>query len=163
MSPAAAWALTVVLVLIGVVGAALPVLPGAVIIFAAALFAWAFVPGGVSVVTLVVLAVLSVVSLLADWAGAALGAKAFGGTRWGLAGAVGGAVLGLPFGFAGLLGGAVLGAAALEAAVAGRKAPDALKAGLGAALGVLAGTLGRVAIALAMTAWLAADLLIRAR
>ncbi|MDE2490199.1 MAG: DUF456 domain-containing protein [Elusimicrobia bacterium] len=161
MSPPLVWTLTAVLVLLGLAGAVAPGLPGALLIFTAALVDWFFLPHSVSVATLWVLAVLCALSLVSDWAGAVLGAKAFGGTRWGLAGAVVGAAAGLLFGLAGLLAGAVLGAAAAEAVFAGRSGKRSLKAGLGAALGLLAGTLARVAIALAMTAWLAADLILR--
>ena len=161
MSPLLAWALTILLIALGIVGAVVPGMPGPLLIFVAGLLHWLLLPGIVSPWTLVLLAVLAALSLIADWAFAAAGAKAFGGSRWGLAGASLGSLLGLPFGLAGLLAGAVLGGAAAEALGAGRSAPRALKAGLGAGLGVLAGTLGRLALALAMAALLTANFLMR--
>lgn len=160
MTPALVLGVTAVLVLCGIVGAVVPGVPGPLLIFVASVFEWWFLPKFVSPWTLVVLAVLSAASLAAEWAFAAVGAKAFGGSRWSLVGAPLGALVGLPFGVVGILVGAVLGAAAAEAAFAGRSAPDALKAGFGAGLGVIAGTMGRVAIALAMAAWLLANYLI---
>ncbi|MBI3565629.1 MAG: DUF456 domain-containing protein [Elusimicrobia bacterium] len=153
-------AVTVILVLTGVAGSVLPGVPGPTLIFAAAVFEWWFLPAFVSPWTLVLFAVLAAVSFAADWAFAAVGAKAFGGSRWGLVGAPVGALFGLPFGVAGLLVGALLGAALAEAVFAGRKAPDALKAGLGAGLGVVAATASRVAICVAMGLWLLANYLL---
>jgi uncharacterized protein YqgC (DUF456 family) len=157
---AAAWALASLLILLGIAGSVLPALPGAPLILAAAVVHRLMLPGYVSMWSIVLLAVLSAVTILAEWAMSAVGARAFGGSKWSLIGAPVGALLGLPFGLFGILAGAVLGAAALEAAFAGRSAPDALKAGLGAGLGVVAGTFGRLAIALAMAAWLVADFLV---
>jgi uncharacterized protein YqgC (DUF456 family) len=155
-----AWAGAFALIVLGVAGSVLPGLPGAPLILAAALLHRLLLPGYVSLWTLLVLGVLTLVSLAADWVLGAAGARAFGGGKWSLLGAPLGALLGLPFGLFGLLAGAVLGAAALEALCAGRSAPDALKAGLGAGLGVVAGTAGRLALALAMSAWLVADFLV---
>lgn len=159
MEPAVVWTLTALLALLGFAGAVLPGIPGAPLIFAAALVNWLFLPGYVSPWTLIVLALLSVLTFAAEWGLSALGARFSGGGRWSLLGAPVGALCGLPFGLFGIVLGAVLGAAAAEAWFAGRNAKDALRAGVGAGLGVLAGTLGRVAIAVAMIAWLGADLL----
>lgn len=160
MSPELVWALAVALMLAGVAGAILPGLPGAPLILVAAVAHRLLLPGYVSVWTIALLAVLSVLTVVADWALGAAGARKFGGSKWSLVGAPVGALLGLPFGLFGILAGAVLGAAALEALFAGRSASDALKAGLGAGLGVIAGTAGRLVLAVAMAAWLAADFLV---
>lgn len=160
MNPIAVWLLTAVLVLAGVAGAVLPGLPGAPLILVAAVAHRLLLPGYVSAWSIVVLAVLSVLTVVADWALGAAGARAFGGSKWSFIGAPVGALLGLPFGLVGILVGAVLGAAALEALVAGRSAPEALKAGLGAGLGVIAGTAGRLALAVGMAVWLVADFLV---
>jgi uncharacterized protein YqgC (DUF456 family) len=159
MSPTLVLALTGLFVLGGIVGSVVPGVPGPVLIFAAACFEWWFLPAFVSPWTLAVLAFLSALSFAADWAFLALGAKAFGGSRWSWAGAAFGALFGMVFGLAGLLLGAVAGAALAEAVFAGRKAPYALKAGLGAGLGVLAGAAARVLISLAMAVWLLANYL----
>ncbi len=160
MSPAVVFFITAFLVLAGVAGSVIPGIPGPLLIFVAAVFEWWFVPRFVSPWTLFVLAFLAAVSFAADWAFAAIGAKALGGTRWSLIGAPLGALFGLPFGFAGLLIGAVLGAALAEGVMAGRKAPQALKAGLGAGMGVLAGTAARAALSVAMALWLLANYLL---
>lgn len=160
MSPGWVWAATALLAAAGLLGSVVPALPGAPLILAAAVLHRALLPGYVSLATLVALALLAVLSLAAEWVLGAEGARRFGGTRWSWIGAPVGALLGLPLGLAGILAGAVLGAAAFEAAFAGRSARDALKAGVGAGLGVIAGTAGRLLLALAMVAWLAADLLI---
>lgn len=156
----AIWTLTVLLVVVGVAGALLPVLPGApLILIAAVLHRW-LMPGFVSGWTIAVLSVLAAFSVVIDAALGVLGVRRFGGGRWAMLGAGIGAAIGLFFGPLGLIVGAVAGAALCEAAFNRTVWHDALKAGLGAGLGILVGTLARLGLALFMAAWLAADLIV---
>lgn len=159
MSPALVWAATALMVLAGVAGSVLPVLPGApLILLAAALHRW-LLPGYVSLWTIAALAVLSALALLADLACAALGVSRFGGGRWALLGAAAGGAFGLFLGPAGLVLGAIAGAAVFEMAFDRKAMGEALKSGLGAGLGLLVGTAVRLGLALLMAAWLVIDLL----
>ncbi|HMO65048.1 MAG TPA: DUF456 domain-containing protein, partial [Verrucomicrobiota bacterium] len=72
-----------------------------------------------------------------------------------------GGLAGLFFGPVGILVGPFAGAVAGELS-GGRKLVPSTKAGAGAALGVLAGTAGKLACGLAMTGLFAGDLLWRA-
>lgn len=142
--------LVLIIMLIGVVGAALPALPGSPLVFLAALGhkLWFGDRGGHWWV-IAVLAVFMVVSLGLDFLATTLGAKKLGATWRGMVGAMAGAVIGIFFGPIGLLIGTVTGAAVCEA-LGGREWREAGKAGLGAALGLLAGTLGKILCCLAM-------------
>ncbi len=142
--------LALLIMLIGLVGATLPALPGSPLVFIAALVhkLW-FGDRGASWWVIGVLAIMMVVSLGVDFLATTLGAKKLGATWRGMLGAGIGAVVGLFMGPLGLILGTVLGAAAFEA-LSGREWRDAGKAGLGAALGLLAGTLGKIVCCLAM-------------
>lgn len=159
MSPAAVWALTGVLTLVGVAGSVLPALPGAPLILAAAVLHRWLLPGWVSLWTIGALAVLSVLSFVVDAVCGILGVRRFGGGRWAMLGAVLGAAFGLFLGPLGLFAGAIGGAVAFEMAFDRKALNDALKSGFGAGLGLVVGTAARLALALFMAAWLAADLL----
>lgn len=160
MPPGVVLTLTTLLVVVGILGSLIPGVPGPLLVFVAAIFEWWFLPSFVSPWTLGLFAVLSALSVAADWLSAAAGARLFGGSRWSLLGAPVGALFGLPFGVTGLILGAVFGAALCEGVFAGKEAKHALKAGLGAGLGLLAGTVGRLMIALAMAVWLLANYLV---
>lgn len=154
--------LVLIIMLIGVVGAALPALPGSPLVFLAALGhkLWFGDRGGHWWV-IAVLAVLMVVSLGLDFLATTLGAKKLGATWRGMVGAMVGAVIGIFFGPIGLLIGTVTGATVCEA-LGGREWREAGKAGLGAALGLLAGTLGKILCCLAMVGIFVFDYLLSA-
>ncbi len=141
------YALGAAALLAGVAGVVLPVLPGSILLFGGALLvAWA---GGFQRVgwpTLVIAGLLALAIQAVDWVAAALGAKAAGASRWAVAGASLGLLVGLFFGPLGLLLGPAVGAIALEYA----KDPDfqhALKAGAGTFVGFLVGSVVKVALA----------------
>lgn len=158
MSPAPVWAATVLLAALGVAGAVVPALPGAPLILAAAVLHRWLLPGYVSGWTLAVLVVLSVLSVVVDVLCGMAGVKRFGGGRWAALGAAVGGAIGLFFGPLGIVAGAVAGAASCELVLDRRAFDQALKAGAGAALGLLVGTAARMGLALLMAAWLAVDL-----
>src|SRR5205814_4668911 len=108
------WALSVVLVVVGLAGVVLPGLPGTVLIFAGLLLAaWADGFTRVGAGTIVALGVMTVASYFVDAAAMALGMKRLGTTKRAMAGAAIGSFAGLFFGLPGLIigpfAGAVLG------------------------------------------------------
>jgi uncharacterized protein len=154
--------ITLLLMLVGLLGAVLPGLPGTPVVLAAAVIhRLVFAERGASWWVLGLLALLTAFSLVLDFLASTYGAKKLGATWRGAVGAALGAVFGLfwmPFG---LLLGPLLGATLFEL-TAGREWREAGKAGVGAALGVLAGTLGKVACGIAMIALFTLHLLLRA-
>jgi uncharacterized protein YqgC (DUF456 family) len=149
-APLLLWILAVALVLTGVVGTVVPGLPGAVLVLAGlALAAWIDGFARVGWPTLAVLAALTAAAYALDFAATAIGARRFGTSWWGVLGAVAGTLGGLFFGPVGLVVGPFLGAFVAEL-IARRDLRGAGRAGLGAWLGLLLGTAGRLALVLAM-------------
>src|SRR5262249_48151698 len=146
----ALWILAVGLVLVGIVGTVLPGVPGAILVLAGLLLA-AWIDGfaRVAVGTLGGLAVLTLITYALDFVATVVGARRFGTSWWGILGALVGLLGSFPFGFAGFLVGPFLGAFAAEL-IARRDVRQAGRAGLGAWLGLLLGTAGRLALVLAM-------------
>jgi uncharacterized protein YqgC (DUF456 family) len=145
--------LTVLLMLAGLVGAVVPVIPGPLLVLAGAmLYAWY---GDFLVITwgtLGVLAALTAVSQVLDYAASLVGARAFGASRWGMAGSCIGAFIGfLLFNIPGAVAGLFLGAFICEL-VRGRDLRTSAKVGSGTLVGFLAGTAGKILITLVMIA-----------
>lgn len=148
------------LIIIGLLGTILPVLPGLPVMFAGMwLAAWVDGYAHITVPTLVVLGVLVLLSIGVDLLASLIGAKRAGASRKGLFGAGVGSVVGLFFGLPGLIAGPLLGAAAGEMAH-GREWQDASRIGLGTWLGLLLGAILKLALAFAMLALFALALLV---
>jgi uncharacterized protein YqgC (DUF456 family) len=146
----ALWILAVVLVVAGVVGTVLPALPGAILVFAGvALAAWIDDFARISGWTLGVLAVLTAIAWIVDYVAGVYGAKKAGASPWALAGAAIGTIVGVFTGLVGLLFMPLAGAAIGEF-LARRDALRAGKVGFATWLGMLAGTVLKVAIAFLM-------------
>jgi uncharacterized protein YqgC (DUF456 family) len=135
--------------IIGLAGVILPVLPGIPIIFAAALI-YGFLTG-FSVIgadTLLIFAILTIIALILDWAAGVVGVRKMGGSRAGMIGAFLGMIIGLLLpgvGIAGFIIGAFAGAFIMELLV-NRDSRIALRAGFGSFLGFLAGGLAKFVI-----------------
>lgn len=142
-----AWCLTAALLLVGLVGT---LLPGTTLILAAAVLHKLMLPATISWGVVGWITCLGILSLLVDFACVLLGTRLGGGSKWGMAGAGGGAVIGAFVSVPALLLGSVLGAMLAERLIHGRTLRATLKAGLGAGLGFLLGTLGRLTGAVAM-------------
>ncbi len=142
--------LTLLVMLVGLVGAVVPALPGTPVVFVAALgHRLYFGDHGASWLVIILLGLLAAFSMLMDFLATTYGAKTLGATWRGMVGAGLGAVLGIlwpPFGL--LL--FPLAGAMLAEMLGGREWREAGKAGVGAAVGVVAGTLGKVACCLGM-------------
>jgi uncharacterized protein YqgC (DUF456 family) len=147
------WSLTALLMLVGLAGTFLPLLPGTLLILIAALIHKLLLPESISWIVFAWLAAFWVVSVLADIGCTLLGTRLFGGTKWGMAGAGGGAMVGMFFSLPALILGSILGAIAAEKLGAGRTNKEALRAGAGAAVGFILSTVVRCACGAAMIAF----------
>jgi Uncharacterized protein conserved in bacteria len=148
------WLIAIVLMAIGLIGTVLPLVPGAVVILAAAILHQLMVGPGKSLGwwNIAGLTALMLCSYALEFGSGYFGAKRFGATKWGAIGATIGTVVGLFYPFPGLLVGPLLGAIAGEL-IAGKRLVSAGRAGWGTVLGNLAGILGKLVIALAMVCW----------
>ena len=148
--PVALYALAALLVVAGLVGIVLPVLPGGILLFAGILvLAWADGFQRIGWPSLSACGGLLLLMGAADWTAAALGAKRVGASRWGIAGAIAGMLGGLPFGLPGLLLGPFAGAALFEF-LRDRDFRRAMRVGGGTTVGFLLGTAVKYALAAAM-------------
>lgn len=144
------WLVLIVMV-IGALGTFLPILPGAPIIFLAAL-GYGYYEGfhNITVSVLVVLFILMALSLLIDYLAGVMGAKKYGATKYGAWGSFIGGVLGVVFlHLPGLIAGPFIGAVAGEV-INGRPAAEALKVGVGTVMGFAGGAIIKFALAAAM-------------
>ncbi len=143
------------LVLIGVIGTILPILPGLPVVFGGMLLAaWAGNFEQISMATIVVLGILTLLSLAIDFLATALGAKRVGASRKALIGAVLGTFAGIFFGPVGLFVGPFIGALAGEL-LHGRgldqlRLGQATKVGFGTWLGIVFGVVLKLTLAFAM-------------
>lgn len=145
-----AWTLTLLLMVGGLIGVIVPMLPGTTLMVIGAVIHKLLLPESLEWSTVVWIAALWLVSVLMDFLGVVIGARLFGGTRWGMAGAGGGAFVGMFFSLPGLLLGTLLGAFAAEKFFAKKDPRASLKAGVGAATGFLLGLGARIVCALLM-------------
>jgi uncharacterized protein YqgC (DUF456 family) len=144
------WFVAAALVLIGLAGTLLPILPGVPLVFGGLLLgAWIDGFAHVGWPLLLVLALLSLLSVVVDLAASSLGAKRAGAGRAAMLGAAIGTLVGLFFGLAGLLIGPFLGAAAGQFLVR-QDLVEAGRAGVGAWIGFLLGGLAKLALGIAM-------------
>ncbi|HUL55333.1 MAG TPA: DUF456 domain-containing protein [Opitutaceae bacterium] len=145
-----AWCLTTLLLLAGLIGTVVPLLPGTTLILAATVLHKLMLPATISWGAVGGIAALWLLSLLVDFACVLVGTRLGGGTKWGMAGAGGGAIVGAFVSVPALVLGSVLGAMLAEKIIHRRNLGDALRAGLGAGFGFFLGILGRLACAAAM-------------
>lgn len=138
------------LILVGMAGAVVPVLPGVPLVFGGMLLAaWADHFQHIGAFTLTLLGVLAALALLVDFVAGLLGAKRVGASTRALWGASIGAIIGIFFGVPGLLLGPFLGAVAGELS-AGGKLHHATRVGIGTWIGLLFGTLAKLALCFTM-------------
>lgn len=146
------WLIAIALMLIGIAGVVLPVLPGTPLLFAGMLLgAWLDDFAKVGAIAMVVLALLAVLAWAIDFAAGMLGTKLVGASTESMIGAGVGGVVGLFGGIPGLILGPVIGAAAGEL-YARRTATQAAKAGVAAGFGFVIATAAKLGITVAMVA-----------
>lgn len=146
------------IMVIGLIGIVLPVLPGLPLVFAGMLLA-AWVDGFqfVGVTTVVIVGVLALIAQSLDLLAGVLGAQQVGASRQGLIGAATGTLLGLFLGLPGLVLGPFIGAIAGEI-LHGRGLGVASGVGLGTWVGMMIGAvvklgLGGLMLGLFVLAW----------
>lgn len=145
--------LTLLVMVVGLIGIILPIIPGTVIIFVAALI-YALIEGfqAIGWPTLVLLGLLTAVATTADIWASSVGAKVGGASGWSvLVGLIGGLVGFFLFTLPGAIIGAVLGVLLTEIVRVGDWR-QAFKAGGGWVLGWVMATVVQLAIGLIMVA-----------
>jgi uncharacterized protein len=144
------WILSVVLIVAGIAGTVLPVLPGTVLILAGmALGAWIDDFTRVGGVTLAVLVALALMAAALDYVAGLMGAKKAGASRQALVGAAVGTVVGLMMGFVGVFFMPLVGAAVGEY-LARRDEMRALHVGVATWVGLMIGMVAKIGIAFVM-------------
>jgi len=137
-------------VIAGIAGSVVPALPGLPLVFAGLfLAAWLGDFQQVGWLALGLLGGLMLLALAVDLVASLLGTRRFGASGLAVLGAAVGTVVGLFFGLPGLLLGPFVGALGGEL-LAGRGFEQAARAGVGAWLGFLIGTLAKLALAFSM-------------
>jgi Uncharacterized protein conserved in bacteria len=146
-----AFAIALMVMVIGTLGTVLPALPGLPLIWLAMLV-YGIVEGFESItVTFLGLALaVVIVAEVADYFARAWGARRFGASRAGAVGAVVGSLVGLFFLPIGLLAGPFVGAVVGEL-ISGRTASESIRAGWGGLIGALSSLVVKVTVAIAMT------------
>jgi len=154
------WTLVVLLIVLGLVGIILPVLPGTILIFAGILLAaWIDDFARIGAWTLGLTGVLTLLSIACDYLAAVLGAKRLGASRQAITGAAIGTVVGIFTGLWGLLFMPLLGAAIGEFLVI-RDLERAGHVGFATAVGLIVGIAAKIAIAFTMVGIFVAALLL---
>lgn len=152
MEPAILYAIAVVLVIAGLVGTVVPVLPGVLLVFGGLVVgAWADDFARVGYGALALIGLLALLGFAADIVASMLGAKRVGASPQALFGAAVGGAAGLFFGIPGILLGPFLGAALGEYLARGQLA-RAGKVGVGTWIGLLVAAIAKVVIAFMMIA-----------
>lgn len=152
--PLLAWLSALVLMMAGLVGIFIPLLPDTVLIFAGAVLFYLLhgQENGIGILTIVALGALMGLTLLLDFVSGAVGAKWFGATRWGALGGIIGAVVGMFFGLVGIIVGPLVGVM-LGELLGGKGILPAGRSTWGTLVGTTAGMIVKFVVALVMIAW----------
>ncbi len=133
--------------LIGIIGSVLPALPGPPLSYAGLLLLHFTDRVQFSTTQLILWLGLVLLTVIADYLLPVLGVKKWNGSKWGNIGCIVGTVLGIflfpPWG---IIIGPFLGAVLGELLLAEKKAPEALKAGFGAFIGFILGTVFKLSV-----------------
>ena len=144
------WALSAVLVVAGLAGTVLPLLPGTLLVWAGLLLgAWIDDFTRVSVVTVVVITLLAALAWALDFVAGLMGAKRAGASKLALLGAAVGTVVGIFMGLVGVLFMPLVGAAIGEY-WAQKDQQRAAKVALATWVGLLLGMVAKVVISFVM-------------
>ncbi len=154
------YVLGAIALVVGLVGIIVPGLPGSPLLLAGVvLVAWAGDFARVGWPTIAIEAAIAGLIFATDYIAGALGARAFGASRWAFLGALLGLAVGIFFGLPGILLGPPVGAFALELA----KDPDvarAAKAGVGVLVGFAVGSVLKIVLAFVLLGVLVVALLV---
>ena len=151
--------MTGALMLAGLLGTIVPILPGTLLIFIAALVPWFSRAdhGGLQWWSFLILGAFLLLAQGIEFLSGAAGSRWFGGSRWGSLGAVLGGVAGLFFLPFGLLLGPLCGAFLFEWMFAKKVTREATSSGLGSVIGTLGGMVAKFVIAVLMIVYLILD------
>jgi len=157
----ALWILAFALIAIGLVGTVMPALPGPPLVLVGILLAawidrFAKIPGWVCAIV----SVLALAAIAIDWIAGAMGARRVGAPKWAVIGATLGAILGVLSGLWGLIFMPLVGAAIGEF-IARQDLLRAGHVGLATWIGMLLGTVAKLAIVAVMIGIFAGTLLLR--
>ena len=148
-----------VLMVVGLLGVVLPILPGIPLAWLG-LFIYAIGTSfeRISIATVIVFSILTVLALLLDFLAPMLGAKKYRASKLGVFGAFLGFTVGIfVLGFWGIILGPFIGAL-LGELIAGRRPRQALGSAFGTFLGFVAGTLFKIIVILVMAGFFIASL-----
>ena len=144
------WVLSAVLVLVGLAGTVLPLLPGTLLVWAGLLLgAWIDDFTRVSALTVVFITLLAVLAWALDFVAGLLGAKRAGAAKLALVGAAVGTVVGLFMGLVGVLFMPLVGAA-IGQYWAQRDQQRAAKVAFATWVGLMLGMVAKVVISFVM-------------
>lgn len=153
------WVITGLLFVFGLAGCVIPVLPGHLFIVAGAVSYRLIVgPGaGIAWWGFAILLLMMAIAQAFEIISGSLGAKWFGGSKWGAIGALVGGVAGLFFFPFGLLVGPLVGAFGFEMAFAKKDTRDSAVSGVGSVVGTVAGMVFKIVIGVMMIGWFFVD------
>lgn len=154
------WVLCAALIVLGLAGTVLPVVPGTVLVWGGiVLGAWIDDFTRVGTTTVVVVSVLAVLAWGLDYVAGLMGAQKAGASKQALLGAAVGTVVGLFMGLVGVLFMPLVGAAVGEY-LARKDQSRAVKVGVATWIGIMVGLIAKVVLAFVMVGIFVAALLI---
>ncbi len=150
MTMAMVYTLVALLLLGGLLGSLLPLIPGTPLILAGTvIYAVATDFDPVGPWHLLILVGIAAVAYSLDYLAGAAGVKKLGGSRWAMLGAVFGAIIGVFFGALGLILGPIVGAVLMELMIS-KEIRTSLRSGVGTVLGMLLGLVVKFSLAVVM-------------
>ena len=154
------WILSVVLIMLGLAGTVLPILPGTLLVWGGiVLGAWIDNFTRVGTTTVWVISALAVLAWALDYVAGLLGASKAGASRQALLGAAIGTVAGLFMGFVGVLFMPLVGAAIGEY-LARKDHNRAVRVGMATWIGIMVGLVAKVVLGFVMVGIFVTALLI---
>jgi uncharacterized protein YqgC (DUF456 family) len=145
-----------ILMLLGLAGSILPILPGPPLSFIG-LFLLALLKHFSPPLTptlVIILAIVTIIVIVMDYIIPLMGAKRYGASKWGVWGSVLGMAIGIFWSPFAMLVGAFIGAVVVEWLI-GKKKGEALRAGWGVVMGTLFATILRLGVSGMMTYYFA--------
>jgi uncharacterized protein YqgC (DUF456 family) len=144
--------LALLVMFIGCLGSVLPGIPSTPLVLIAAIgHKIYFKAASIGWIVIALLVLITALALVMDYLATVYGAKRFGATKKGMAGAIVGGIIGLFFNLPGILFGPFIGAVIFEM-IGGREWKPSAKAGVGATLGLFAGAVGKLFCCFSMLA-----------
>lgn len=151
--------LGIILMLIGIIGCLVPVLPGPPLSYLGLIMLHVTRFGQFSPTLLIVMAAITVIVSILDYIVPVWGTKKFGGSKYGTRGAAVGLIIGLFLGPVGIIAGPLIGAVVGEL-IFKDDMKYAIRAGFGSLLGFLTGIGMKLAASFAMTFYFVRELII---